>query len=47
MPDTVPPRPLLPDAPRGDTQPEADPTHTPMDEDLEDDADLDKFMPGA
>lgn len=43
----APKHPPAPDEPRGDTQPEADPTHTPLDEDTEDDADLDRFLPGA
>ena len=34
------------DLPAGDTQPEGDPTHRPLDEDEEDLADMDKFMPG-
>lgn len=43
----VPTKPALPvELPRGDTQPEGDPLHHPEAEDDEDDADMDRFMPG-
>lgn len=45
MPASISPN-LPPDLPAGDTQPEGDPTHHPLDEDDEDHADMDRFMPG-